>query len=1128
MMYKMKEKQLSQQVDQLKKELAMCKKKLAKEIRNFEKQEVRRLLTADKSVLDSENEDIIVEGKGQLENRCSVSESEKKDLKERLEQSESDNARMKRELDDLAAKFNAMQRNMEIAKPLSSGIQGEAVKNIEAYESEFVDKIGLVLDKTISNRSQGEIGAGDDQYKKGSKNRSYLDRREQEVLSRGGFIHHVDDFSNKSDDEISLGEFSPRSRDEASTKKGKWRLITKTKRMRETGYDSCEGDDISFKGQGLVLGAVTYSESKTNLVKIKKGTFRRKERYKKVHYTMEKKKGLMSFIRDWKMKRRLKKTREPEVSVSRDTVEGPGTDNDVVPVRSDYSETNLCRKQGTLWDGLQGSLEQLGIQDNALSEDSSGTKDHRIVAQRQAERPAKPESSKKEKGMNGRVKREDLKRKGLLSSLRGCFGGRKGKVSDCNSETYGAENTLYKDDTKSNTGTASMESKTEVRRILFSDQNEPKNVQAWVYSADSDESGSYTGHRMLNRDSLVVDVHPMQGVDDNGKDTRAEKEMQLKRTILQLREENARLKTYASRNQQQNSCEVWSSNQMSTDFHELQIVKRQLGDVRKDLREAARIAEEANGEARRAKENESKATAVMEEYRRKYEALEENHEKLQKEMDVILEEAKGKEFLFEQKVRKIAGYREQIKEGEMLRCELKERYEEKARELQNELEVCKQRCAEFEVLELAKDIERDNAMKLEEKTKALESMEQTLEMKKLETESMGKEIDELQTNQMVLKDKVLELVVKESMLEDREQELESVKAEYSELKLCEQALEDEIIEMKLNNNISDVLIEQLESVKRENADLRTSKAKLEEKILELEIVTIKETANDNGNLIESLQKVDSKLDVTCPEESDCDERKDVGNEKEAVCSSEVLSERQKSVSNGAIGQQSRTMKGHADENVISQWDAKTFEIEDSQLDATKKGDLALEKKELDLNEYPSDDYSECDDYDRIPEERDSEDETTEPIGSVVEQGTKQSADDDDDGEQATFADDKQGEPVASETRSSSTLVSMARGIDDPLSAESLLKHCLSVNRVVYDKEAVKRELCIEQFPSITLEEGEVVGYPKGRCKQSRAKPEHYVDFVLSPAELTVKYDPGFEHYEPLPPFTETKKPNNKN
>ena len=186
-------------------------------------------------------------------------------------------------------------------------------------------------------------------------------------------------------------------------------------------------------------------------------------------------------------------------------------------------------------------------------------------------------------------------------------------------------------------------------------------------------------------------------------------------------------------------------------------------------------------------------------------------------------------------------------------------------------------------------------------------------------------------------------------------------------------------------------------------------------------------------------------------------------------------------------------------------------------------DLALEKKQLDLNEYPSDDYSECDDYDGIPEERDSEDETTEPIGSVIDQGTKQSADDD--GEQATLADDKQGEPVASETRSSSTLVSMARG---PLSAESLLKHCLSTNRVVYDKEAVKRELCIEQSPSITLEEGEVVGYPKGRSKQSRAKPEHYVDFVLSPAELTVKYDPGFEHYEPLPPLSGIKKPNNKN
>ena len=744
------------------------------------------------------------------------------------------------------------------------------------------------------------------------------------VLSRGGFIRHVDDFSNKSDDEISLGEFSPR-RDDTSTQKGKWRLKTKTKRMRETGYDSCEGDDISFKGQGLVLGAVTYSESKTNLVKIKKGTFRRKEKYKKVHFTMEKKKGLISFIRDWKMKRRLKKTREPEESVSRDAFEGPGTDDDVVPIRSDYSETNLCRKQGALWDDLRGNLEQWGIQDNAVSEDSSGT-----------ERPAKPESFKKEKGMKGRVKKEDLKRKGLLSSLRGCFGGRKGKVTDCNSETYGAENTPYKVDAKSSTRTAAMESQTEVRRILFSDQNEPENVQAWVYSADSDESASYAGHRMLNRDSLVVDVHPMQGVDGNGKDTRAEKEMQLKRTILQLREENARLKTFASRNQQQNSCEVWSNNHMSTDFHELQIVKRQLEDVRKDLREATRIAEEANGEAKRAKENESKATAVMEEYRRKYEALEETHEKLQKEMDVILEEAKGKEFLFEQKVRKIAGYREQIKEGEMLRCELKERYEEEARELQEELEACKQRCAEFEVLELAKDMERGNAIKLAEKTKALESMEQTLEMKKLEAESMGKEIDELQANQMVLKDKILELVVKESMLEDREQELESIKAEYSELKLREQALEDEIIEMKLNNNISDVLIEQLESVKGENADLRTSKAELEEKILELEIVTIKETANNNGNLIESLQHVNSKLDVACPEESDCDEEKDVGNEKEAAYMSDVLSERQKSVSNGAIGQQSGTMKRYTDENVISQWDAKAFEVDDSQVEATQK------------------------------------------------------------------------------------------------------------------------------------------------------------------------------------------------
>ena len=167
MMYKMKEKQLNQQVDQLKKELSMCKKKLAKEIRNFEKQEVRRLLTADKSVLDSENEDVIVEGKGLLENRCSVSEKEKKDLEERLEQSESDNARMKRELDNLAAKFSEMQRNMEIAKPLNSGVQGEAVKNNEANKSEFVDETGLALDITISNRGQIDVGAGDDQYKKG-------------------------------------------------------------------------------------------------------------------------------------------------------------------------------------------------------------------------------------------------------------------------------------------------------------------------------------------------------------------------------------------------------------------------------------------------------------------------------------------------------------------------------------------------------------------------------------------------------------------------------------------------------------------------------------------------------------------------------------------------------------------------------------------------------------------------------------------------------------------------------------------------------------------------------------------------------------------------------------------------
>lgn len=117
------------------------------------------------------------------------------------------------------------------------------------------------------------------------------------------------------------------------------------------------------------------------------------------------------------------------------------------------------------------------------------------------------------------------------------------------------------------------------------------------------------------------------------------------------------------------------------------------------------------------------------------------------------------------------------------------------------------------------------------------------------------------------------------------------------------------------------------------------------------------------------------------------------------------------------------------------------------------------------------------------------------------------------GESLRIAKDVEQDDVK---RVGSSLAEKAIDEKDPFSPISLLRRGVLSRPKSCDKEAIRKELSIGQPVRITLDEGETVGYPSKKSRKSKKRPKKFTNFMLTPAEESVKFGGDFGHFNPLP------------